>query len=121
MFGESRLTARLYALAIAGERRPQLGMGVVVLLRALEVFRGVHRDPDALVAEGVELPLRCQLGECRLLVVAALGQPLERLVVEDVDAGVDPVRQARRFAKTAHTVAVRELDHAELRRQRSDD
>ena len=72
------------------------------------------------MAEAEQLPLLGQLGERRLLVVAALGHPGERFVVEHVDAGVDPVRQARRLAKTCHAVVVAELDHAELRPERRD-
>jgi hypothetical protein len=64
-------------------------------LRPLQVFRGVHRDPEALVAEGVELSLVGELGERRLLVVAALGQPLERFVVEDVDRSFGRPPRAR--------------------------
>ena len=51
--------------------------------------------------EGEQLSLLRELGEGRLLVVAALRESLERLVVEDVDAGVDPVRQARRLDEAA--------------------
>ena len=68
-----------------------------------------------------QLALLRELGERRLLVVAALGQPLERLVVEHVDAGVDPVRQSRRLAEAGDEVVVVEIDDAELRRQRRDD
>ena len=93
----------------------------VVLLGALKVLRRVHGDPEALVPEGEELPLVGQLRERRLLVVAALRQPLERLVVEDVDPRIDPVRQVRRLAEAAHTVAGGELDDSELGPERRDD
>ena len=68
-----------------------------------------------------ELPLGCELGEGRPLVVAALGEARERLVVEDVDAGVDPVGQLRRLVEALDRVVVRDLDDAEAGRQRSDD
>ena len=91
-----------------------------MLLGALEVLWSVHRDPQALVPEGEQLAFLGELGEGRLLVVAALRQPLERLVVEHVDAGVHPMREPRCFVKAADTVAVRQLDDAELRLQRRD-
>src|SRR5207245_75711 len=92
----------------------------VVLLGALKILRRVHRDPDALVAEAVQLSLRSERGERRLLVVAALRQTRERLVVEDVDACVHPVRESRSLAEAGDSIAVRELDDAELRDQRRD-
>src|SRR5262249_20102970 len=67
--------------SIPGKRRPKLRVLRVVLLGALEILRRVHRDPQALVAEAVQLPLVCELRERRLLVIAALRQALERLVV----------------------------------------
>src|SRR5207244_13430566 len=107
--------------ATASQRRSKLGMCGVVLLRPLQVLRRVDGDPEALVPEGEELPLLCKLRERRLLVIAALRHAGERFVAEHVHAGVDPVRQARRFTETGHSVVVAKVDHAKLRPQRSDD
>src|SRR3954465_2096844 len=90
-----------------------------VLLRDTEVLGRVDRQPDPLVAQGVQPALRCQLGERRRLVVALLGQPLERLVTEDVDAATHPLVEPRRFPKAGPAVVV-EVDHAEGRAQRHD-
>src|SRR6266516_3766439 len=109
------------ALAVSGESRAQLRVCRVVLLGALQVFRGVHRDPQALVPEGEQLAFLRELGEGRLLVVAALRQSLERLVVEHVDADIHPMWEPRCFPKAADAIAVRKLDDAELRLQRGDD
>src|SRR6266508_3089092 len=89
-------------------------MRVIALFRAHQVLRLVDGDPEPLVAEGVELSLLRQLGERRLLVVAPLRQPLERFLVEDVDAAVHPVRQTRSLAEAGHAVAL-QLDDSELR------
>ena len=64
-----------------------------------EILRRVHGEPDARVPEAAELALAGELGERALLVVAALGQPRERLLAERVDAGVDPVVEQRRLAE----------------------
>ena len=69
--------------------------------RAAQVLRRVHGEPDAVVAVAAQLPLGGELGEGALLVVAALGQPRERLLAEHVDAGVDPVVEQRRLAEAA--------------------
>src|SRR5712691_13244694 len=85
------------------------------LLRLAELLRSVHGDPEARVATGEELPFRCELGEGRLLVIAALRQPLDAFVIEHVDAGADPLGQKRRFAETGDRVVVVQLDDAEWR------
>src|SRR5207302_10313864 len=107
--------------AIPGERGLQLRVLGVVLLGALQILGRVHGDPESLVAKAVELSLVGELGECRLLVVAALGQSRQRLVVEDVDACVHPVREPRRLAEACNPVAFLELDDAKLRNEWCDD
>src|SRR5437870_13306938 len=79
----------------------RLPVGVLLheLGRAAEILRGVDREPDALVTIGAEPPLGCELGERRELVVALLREKRERLLAEDVDAGVDPVLEFRSFAE----------------------
>ena len=72
-----------------------------VLLGAAEVLRRVDGQPQALVAERAQTPLGGELRERGRLVVAALGQAGERLLAEDVEAGVDPVRQRGRLAEAA--------------------
>ena len=90
-------------------------------LRPLQVLRGVDGDPETLVPEAEELPLLGKVGERRLLVVAALGHPLERLLAEDVDTRVHPVRQPRRFAEAADAISFFEVHDPELRLERRDD
>src|SRR5438876_1323415 len=72
-----------------------------VLLGTAQVFGGVDRQPETLVAEGAELPFRGELGERCRLVVAALRETSERLLAEDVDAAADPAldRPALREAR----------------------
>src|SRR5215204_1567875 len=53
------------------------------------------------------------------LVIAPLGETLERLLAEDVDAAADPVLEARSLAEAGHEV-VFELDDSERRAQRHD-
>src|SRR5436190_23741518 len=76
-------------------------MGANVLLGTAQVFGSVDRQPEALVAEGAELPFRGELGERCRLVVAALREARERLLAEDVDAAADPAldRPALREAR----------------------
>ena len=62
-----------------------------VLLGPTQVFRRVHGQPEAFVAKGAQAALRGQLGECAGLVVAALGEPCDRLFLEHVQPRVDPV------------------------------
>src|SRR5207237_569899 len=66
-------------LAVSGQRWAQFRVRGVVLFGPLQVLRGVHGDPQALVAEGEQLPFLGKFWERRLLVVAALRQSLERL------------------------------------------
>jgi hypothetical protein len=65
------------------------------------------------VSKRVQAALGGERGERRLLVVAALRQAFERVVVEDVDPAADPVGQPRRLAEPAHDVLVGQVDHAE--------
>src|SRR5579871_2064443 len=80
---------------------------------AAEILRRVHGQPHAGVAVAAQLALGGELGERRELVVAALGEPLERLLAEDVDAGVDPLVEHRRFAKAGDRAVLLEIDDAE--------
>ena len=107
------IAGRSYAASHSGVRGDEL-------LRPAQVLRRVHRQPESLVAERAQPPLGGELGERRRLVVAPLGEPRERLLVEDVDAAVDPVRQPRRFAEADDDVVLVELDDPERRRQRRD-
>src|SRR6266516_1622982 len=111
----------LWSAATAGQCRPELGMGGVVLFGPMQVLGRVDSDPEALVPEAEELSLRGQLGERRLFVVAALRHAGKRLVAQDIDAGIDPVRQARRFAESGHAVVDGKVDDAELRLERRND
>ena len=64
--------------------------------------------------------LHRELGEGRGLVVAPLRQPLDRLVVQHVEAHVDPVREPRGLPRTPSRSLSSELDDAERRRHRGD-
>src|SRR5438046_6004325 len=89
-------------------------MGANVLLGTAQVFGSVDRQPEALVAEGAELPFRGELGERCRLVVAALREARERLLAEDVDAAADPALD-RPALREARDPAVVELDDPERR------
>ena len=91
------------------------------LLRAAQVLRRVHGQPDALVAVAAQLALGGELGKRALLVVALLRQPLERLLAEHVDAGVHPVVEQRRLAEARDAAVVLERDDAERRAHLRDD
>ena len=58
-------------------------------------------------------PSAASSGNVVSLVVASLGQALEGLLPEDVDAAAHPVRQARRLAEPVTTSSLAELDDAE--------
>ena len=96
-------------------RREPLRMRLDVLGRRSQLLRRVDREPEARVAEGAQAALGRELGEGRRLVVAPLGEPLDRFFGEDVVAAVDPVRHAAAFAEPAHEVVVVDVDEAELR------
>ena len=83
------------------------------LLRLAEVLRRVDRQPDAGVPVTAQLSLRGELGEGVLLVVAALGEPVDRLVVEDVDPRVDPVVEQGRLTEARDRPAAVDVDDAE--------
>src|SRR5436309_6505592 len=135
-FGESTPTRRLYdsryslggtsgplrgenaSAAIASQRRAQLRMRRVVTLGALEVLRSIHGDPESLVPKSEQLPLTRELGEGRLLVVALFRHARQRLLVQHVDPGIDPVRQARRLAEARDALTFGKLHHTELRHER---
>ena len=95
-------------------------VGGDVLVGAAELLRRVDRQPQARVAIRAERSLRGELGERGRLVVALLREPLERLVGEDVDPAVDPVRDLRDLAEARHDVVVGQVDLAELRRRLRD-
>src|SRR6476646_478737 len=85
-----------------------------VLLGKAQVFRGVDRQPQSLVAKGAELPFRCELGKRCRLVVAALRETSERVLAEDVDAATDPALD-RPALREASNPAVVELHDPERR------
>ena len=96
MFGESRPMAAdvLTFMPSRSCSREPLGMRVDVLGRDPQLLRRVDRQPEAVVAVArAALPSRGELREGRRLVVAAVGEALDRLVGEDVVAAVDPVRE----------------------------
>src|SRR5205085_12270623 len=70
---------------------------------------------EALVAEGAQAALGGEIGERRRLVVAALGKAPERLLGEDVDPAVHPVRDAPGLSEAGHDVVLSEVDEAEGR------
>src|SRR3954468_2846988 len=85
------------------------------LLGEAELLRRVHGQPRALVPVPREAPLGGELRERGALVVAALGEAGERLLVENVDPDVDPVRQRRRLLEAGDVVACVEVDDPERR------
>src|SRR5438876_6477361 len=91
-----------------------------LLLRAAEVLRRVDGQPEPLVPEGAEAAFGDELRERRRLVVAPLGEPLERLLAEDVDAGVDPVGNSARLPEARDDVVGAQVDQAERRRRPGD-
>src|ERR1700675_685764 len=64
--------------------------------------------------ESTELAFSGELGEGRRLVVALLGEALERLLAQDVDTAADPALHRPALRKAGHTIGV-ELDDAEGR------
>src|SRR5207248_340629 len=78
-----------------------------------EVLRRVDRQPDAGVPVTAQLSLRGELGEGALLVVSALREPVDRLVVEDVDPRVDPVFEQGRLTEAGYRPAAVDVDDAE--------
>src|SRR4029079_2641013 len=84
-------------------------------LGAAEILRRVHGQPDARVTEPTELALGGELRERALLVVALLRQAVERLLAEDVDAGVHPLLEERRLAEAGDRAVVVQVDDAERR------
>src|SRR5215471_2994569 len=86
-------------------------MRLHVLPSAAQVLRRVHGEPDALVAVRMQPPLARELRKRGLLVVALLGQERERLLAENVDAGVDPVVEQRGLAETGDRAVALDLHH----------
>src|SRR6266581_8006080 len=77
-----------------------------VLLCLLEVFERVHAPPESPGFEGRHLPLPGQPRESAVLVVAQLGQLLLNAPVEDVDAGVNPVRHCQPVRSSTSTYGI---------------
>src|SRR5205823_14872572 len=59
-------------------RLEPLGVGLDVLLRNAQLLGRVHRQPQTLVAVGAQAPRGRELGEGRRLVVAPLGETVDR-------------------------------------------
>ena len=115
------VTRRRLLLRATGSAAEKARVGAQVLLRALEILRCVDGEPLAVVAERAQTALGGELRERARLVVAALGEPLERLLVQHVHAHVDPVRELRRLAEAAHGAVRGDVDDAERRRERRHD
>src|SRR3954454_9289359 len=96
-FGDSMLT--VFASLLDSTVRTPFGVLLHELLGAAEVLGRVHGQPHTAMPVAAELALLGELGERVLLVVAALGQAPQRLVVEHVHPGVDPVVEQRRLAQ----------------------
>ena len=63
----------------------------------------------------MEPSLLRKLREGRLLVVPSLREKRQRLLAQDVDAGVDPVIEQRRLAEAGDRAIDFDLDHTERR------
>src|SRR5262245_40595695 len=78
MFGESIASPTSGdPLTVSGGE--PVGVRGDVLRRCPKLLRRVHREPEPLVPVGVEPTLGRELGESRVLVVAALGESVDRL------------------------------------------
>src|SRR6478735_5965120 len=95
--------------------REPLRMRLDVLGGDAQLLRCVDRQPEPLVPEGMEHALGGELGERGRLVVATVGEPLDRGGREDVVAAVDPIGDAAGLLEAAHDVGVVDVDEAELR------
>src|SRR5689334_8174521 len=100
------------AASVASRREP-LRVGSDVLAGDAELLGGVDREPEAFVPVGVQAALGDELGERRRLVVAPLREALDRLLGEDVDAAVHPVRDPASLAEALDDVVLAEVDDAE--------
>src|SRR5439155_10561872 len=94
-------------------------MRAEVLLRAAEILRCVHGEPQPFVPEGPELALGRKLRERGRLVVAPLREASERLFAEYVDAAADPGLDRSALGEAGDPIVV-ELDDAERRRRLRD-
>src|SRR5215217_4288400 len=90
------------------------------LLRLPQILGRVHGQPEPCVAKRVDASLASELRKGRVLVVATLGQTLDGLLAEDVDAAADPVGQLGRLAESRDDVVVAEVDDPERRLERRD-
>src|SRR5262249_61272503 len=71
--------------------------------------------PETLVPVGVQPAFLDELGEGGRLVVAAVGEAVDRFLREDVDAAVHPVRDPATLAEADDNIVVSEVDDAERR------
>src|ERR1700722_12745828 len=85
-----------------------------------QLLGGVDRQPQPLVAIGLEPPRRRELGKRRRLVVAPLGKGRERLGGEDVDPAAHPVGDPSALAEALDHVVLPERDDAEGRGRAGD-
>src|SRR5438105_2292563 len=94
-------------------RREPVRVGCDVLRGGAQLLRRVDRQPEAFVPVREQLSVGDELRKRRRLVVAALGEAFDRLLGEDVDPAVDPVRDPTAFAESLDDVPVAEVDDAE--------
>src|SRR5919197_3157198 len=85
-----------------------------VVLSAAQILGRVDRQPEAAVAKGAELSFSRELRKRRRLVVAALGEALQCLGPEHVDAAAHPAVDRAAFGEAGDPFAL-ELDDAERR------
>ena len=69
-----------------------------MLLRAAQVLRRVHGEPEPSWRYARSLPSAASSGNVLVSWSPLLGKPRERFLAEDVDAAVDPVGMPRGLA-----------------------
>src|ERR687895_224484 len=110
-FGDSLCTCGLSQAAASGQNaigsppcREEIGMRRDELLRDAQILQRVDGEPDPAVAVRGQPALGGELGKGGALVVAALRQPGDRLLAEDVDPATGPIGKSRRLLEAGHCV-----------------